>query len=143
MKKLVRTKVVPLLQCTDTEVLTGEKCGKIAKEEILFVGNTRSVFRDVIQNIIPTKHKLAVYGKGCNQFIDAEYIIFIYNVGKIMHMERKRMTENKNKYLRRLENRLYEQQAEIIEANKKIKSLNEELKKYKHKYHDINNSNIW
>ena len=74
LKKLVRTKVVPLLQCTDTEVFTGEKCGKIAKEEILFVGNTRNVFRDVIQYIIPTKHKLAVYGKGWNQFIDAEYI---------------------------------------------------------------------
>ena len=74
LKNLVKMPVFPLLQCTDTEVFTGEKDNSIEKTEILFVGNTRHVFRDVIKNILPTDYKLAVFGRGWGSFIDSKYI---------------------------------------------------------------------
>lgn len=52
-----------LLQCTDLDQIkftpTAEK-----KYELLFVGNSRNQFRQILQDLLPTPHDLSVYGSG-------------------------------------------------------------------------------
>lgn len=67
------TKVETLLQCTDPEVFKPYSEEKF-EYELLFVGNSRKVFRRAIKDIIPTKYNLAVYGTNWNIFIDKFYI---------------------------------------------------------------------
>ena len=75
LRKQVKTPVIPLLQCTDTDLFTGEKNEqRIEKSEILFVGNTRGTFRDAIRYLLPTERQLSVYGGGWDKFIDSKYI---------------------------------------------------------------------
>lgn len=74
LKTKVKAPIVPLLQCSDTDVFTGEQDNRFEKTQILFVGNTRSVFRDVIRNVIPTKYQISVYGQGWEKFIEHKYI---------------------------------------------------------------------
>ena len=74
LKNEVRTTVFPLLQCTDTDVFTGEQDKKVERSQVLFVGNTRGVFRDVIRNSIPADYQVSVYGQGWEKFIDSKYI---------------------------------------------------------------------
>ncbi len=71
LKNKVKSPVVPLLQCSDTDVFTGVQDKRFEKTQILFVGNTRSVFRDVVRNSIPTKYQLSVYGQGWEKFINS------------------------------------------------------------------------
>jgi O-antigen biosynthesis protein len=54
--------VIPLHQATDPERFHVAPTGPA--HELLFVGNTRGVRRKVIQDLLPTTHNLAVYGKG-------------------------------------------------------------------------------
>lgn len=74
LKTKVKTHVSALLQCSDVEVFTGEKHYFGETPDILFVGNTRNVFRESIRYLLPTEHKLSVYGKGWDNFIDPQYI---------------------------------------------------------------------
>lgn len=74
LRKQVRAPVIPLLQCTDTDLFTGERDERVEKSEILFVGNTRGIFRDVVRHLLPTEHQLSVYGKGWDKFIDPKHI---------------------------------------------------------------------
>lgn len=74
LKSKVRMPVIPLLQCTDTDVFTGEQDQKGEKTQVLFVGNTRGVFRDVIRNSIPADYQVSVYGQGWEKFIESKYI---------------------------------------------------------------------
>lgn len=80
--KVKRTKVYPLLQCTDSEVFKIPK--EIEKEEykcdILFVGNSRKVFRKIVKDTIEILPRLGInvdfriYGKDWEEFIDKKYI---------------------------------------------------------------------
>lgn len=66
--------VRPLLQCTDSTSFFPEK-NEYYSNDILFVGNTRGVFRSAIKNITQTNHNFSVYGGGnWHQFIDKEHI---------------------------------------------------------------------
>jgi len=62
-----------LLQCTDHEVFYHdykEEC----VNELLFVGNSRLVFRKIIKDLLPTDKDLSVYGTNWEPFIDKKYI---------------------------------------------------------------------
>ncbi len=73
-----------LLQCTDPEVMSvSEKdTAKAPKHspELLFVGNSRHIFRTILKDILPTNHELHVYGRHWEDFpevkehVVAEYI---------------------------------------------------------------------
>ena len=69
----LKTCVKPLLQCTDLEIFYPSKDNNY-NHEILFVGNTRGVFRSIIQDLLKTNHDFVVYGTGWDEFIDKKYI---------------------------------------------------------------------
>lgn len=73
MDKKLDTVVKPLLQCTDPEVFF-PKFNKDYSEDILFVGKTRRVFREIIKDISATSHDFSVYGEGWEQYIDKKFI---------------------------------------------------------------------
>lgn len=60
-------------QCTDPELFHPYNIDN-KKYDLLFVGNSRKVFRRIIKDIIPTKHELSVYGSNWEMFIDKQYI---------------------------------------------------------------------
>lgn len=70
---LVTVPVESMLQCTDPELFK-RSSGKGESCELLFVGNSRKMFRKVIQDIVPTEHNLHVYGTNWGAFIDESYI---------------------------------------------------------------------
>ena len=75
LKPLLKVPVYPLLQCTDPDVFNGESYGnKEKKYELLFVGNSRKIFRQIIKDVLPTPYDLAVYGTNWDGLIDAKYI---------------------------------------------------------------------
>lgn len=73
LKPLVSTPVYPLLQCTDPEVF-GSVVDEEKKYELLFVGNSRKVFRKVIQDVLPTDYSLSIYGTNWDGFVDPSLI---------------------------------------------------------------------
>ena len=48
------------------------------KSEILFVGNSRKVFRQIIQDILPFSHKLQIWGSNWDIFLPAKQICGTY-----------------------------------------------------------------
>ena len=73
IKEQVNTNVTSLLQCTDPEVFYPE-IDENHRDEILFVGVTRGVYRKIIKDILKTKNDVSVYGMGWDKFIDKKYI---------------------------------------------------------------------
>lgn len=69
----VNTIVEPLLQCTDEKIFYPEQKDDL-KTDILFVGNTRGVYRKIIKDALDTKHDVTIYGPGWEKFIDKKYI---------------------------------------------------------------------
>jgi len=64
--------VMPLLQCSDTDLFYPVDMKEDI--ELLFVGNSRKIFRKVIQWILPTKYNLEIYGSNWEKFVDHKYI---------------------------------------------------------------------
>ncbi len=62
-----------LLQCTDPELFYPDPDSDY-QNELLFVGNSRKVFRKIVKDLLPTDHDLAVYGKNWRRFIRWRYI---------------------------------------------------------------------
>ncbi|RBQ22786.1 hypothetical protein ALNOE001_14790 [Candidatus Methanobinarius endosymbioticus] len=73
LKELLSVPVTPLLQCTDPEIFYPKPSRKY-KHDILFVGNTRNIFRKAIKYIFPTNRDLGIYGKGWRNFIPEKSI---------------------------------------------------------------------
>lgn len=73
IKTEVNANVAPLLQCTDPEVFYREVDDSVS-EEILFVGVTRGVYREIVRDILKTNHDVSVYGMGWEKYIDEKYI---------------------------------------------------------------------
>lgn len=73
IKNKVNTNVSSLLQCTDPEVFYPEFDESITNE-ILFVGVTRGVYREIIKDTLKTNHDISIYGKGWEDYIDEKYI---------------------------------------------------------------------
>ena len=73
LENKVGTAVKPLLQCTDSDVFFNEEDDSIA-EDILFVGVTRGVYRDIVKDILKTDHDVSIYGMGWEKFVDKKFI---------------------------------------------------------------------
>jgi Glycosyl transferases group 1/Methyltransferase domain len=74
IKKLADVPVGTMLQCCDPELFYPES-SKDYEHEILFVGNSRKVFRKIIKDLIPTDKSLSVYGTNWDDLIDEKYIM--------------------------------------------------------------------
>ncbi|WP_044913024.1 glycosyltransferase [Butyrivibrio sp. WCE2006] len=80
MKKKFGEKVaVPseiLMQCTDPSVMSYSKDKVIPENnyapELLFVGNSRGVFRKILRDVLPTDHDLHVYGRHWDKFPEVQ-----------------------------------------------------------------------
>lgn len=92
MHRDLQTKIKPmssvLLQCVDEEVMTYSENGD-KKYELLFVGNSRHVFRPILRDLLPTEHKLTVYGRHWEEFPVKDYVVSEYleneKVGQAYH----------------------------------------------------------
>lgn len=73
IKEEVDVPVESMLQCTDPELFYPEP-SEDYEHELLFVGNSRKVFRKIIKDLLPTCYDLAVYGKDWEKLIDKKYI---------------------------------------------------------------------
>ena len=73
LKDNVGVPVKILLQCTDPEIFFAKEPSE-KKYQLLFVGNSRKVFRKIIRDMIPTNYDLSVFGKDWEEIIDAKYI---------------------------------------------------------------------
>ena len=72
LKDKLNVPVESLLQCTDLEVFYPDYSESF-EHELLFVGNSRNMFRKILRDLLPTTHDLAVYGKGW-EFLDKRLV---------------------------------------------------------------------
>lgn len=63
----------PLLQCTDPELFYNDP-NRVYQSDLLFVGNSRKVFRKILKDLLPTDKDLAVYGTHWKKFINQRHI---------------------------------------------------------------------
>lgn len=63
-----------LLQATNPERFKWQPADKSLASEVLFVGKTRGVFREVVDFAVRAKAPLSVYGEGWHDYIDAGFI---------------------------------------------------------------------
>lgn len=73
LSSLCDVPVEALLQCTDPELFYPRKSSEF-NHELLFVGNSRWVYRKIVRDILPTNRDLAVYGDNWDWFISSKYI---------------------------------------------------------------------
>ncbi len=77
-----------LLQCTDPDVMRADDQVKQAYE-LLFVGNSRHVYRQILKDLLPTEHHLTVYGRQWKEFPVYPYVVKKYldnkKVGQAYH----------------------------------------------------------
>lgn len=69
----LNTPIKPLLQCTDPDIFYFSKQDDIA-EDILFVGITRGVYREIIKDMMETDFDVSIYGSGWERYVDEKYI---------------------------------------------------------------------
>ena len=77
IKKLADVPVEPMLQCCDPELFYPDPNDDY-RHDILFVGNSRKVFRKIIKDLLPTDKSLSVYGTNWEDLIDKKYIMGEY-----------------------------------------------------------------
>ena len=77
-----------LMQCTDPQIM---HCTEEVQHEyeLLFVGNSRRVYRQILKDLIPTTHHLTVYGRHWEEFPVQDYVVADYianeEVGQAYH----------------------------------------------------------
>lgn len=76
----LNTIVKPLLQCTDPDVFYTDIDDDYA-EDILFVGRSRGVFRQIVKDALQTDHEVSVYGGAWGRFLTEDQVkgLFIPN----------------------------------------------------------------
>jgi len=62
-----------MLQCTDPEVFYPTEAQDY-RYYLLFVGNSRKVYRKILKDLLPTDHDLAVYGTNWKNIIPEKYV---------------------------------------------------------------------
>ena len=73
IKELVNVDVEALLQCTNPN-LFHQEYDEEYDSELLFVGNSRLIYRRILKDLLPTNYKLDVYGAMWDGIIDEKYI---------------------------------------------------------------------
>jgi spore maturation protein CgeB len=66
--------VTPLLQATDPSVFHPDAEAPSRQEGILFVGNTRGVYRPVVRDLVESGVDVVLYGRGWERFVDRRLI---------------------------------------------------------------------
>lgn len=76
IRKQVSVSVETMLQCTDPERFhpPTEKEKKKHHQQLLFVGNSRNIYRKILKDLMPTEYDLAVYGRRWEKIIPKKYI---------------------------------------------------------------------
>lgn len=74
LRPLTRTPVIALEQATDPRLFFPEPDPALA-HELVFVGNSRNVFRRILRDLLPTEHDLAVYGSNWEGIIDPALVV--------------------------------------------------------------------
>ena len=76
ISKRVSVPVRTMLQCTDPDRFKEptKKDRLEHHQQLLFVGNSREVYRKILKDLLPTKYDLAVYGKGWKNFLPKHII---------------------------------------------------------------------
>jgi glycosyltransferase involved in cell wall biosynthesis len=64
--------VEELLQCTDPELFYPEKSSNSTSDQVLFVGNTRGVYREVVRAAIEQGLEIDIYGAFWDKFISGD-----------------------------------------------------------------------
>jgi len=62
-----------MMQCTDPDIFYPDPKEE-KKTQILFVGNSRNVFRKILRDLLPTSYDLSVYGTRWEDFLEPQYI---------------------------------------------------------------------
>lgn len=73
LKIKLNVPVESLIQCTDPDLFYPE-FSKDYQHDLLFVGNSRNVFRKIVKDLLPTEKDFGLYGMYWDQFLDKEYI---------------------------------------------------------------------
>lgn len=73
IRGIVDVPVETMLQCTDPELFYHDFSEEY-KHDLLFVGNSRKVFRKIIKDLLPTDKDLSIYGANWEKLIDKKYI---------------------------------------------------------------------
>lgn len=77
-----------LMQCTDEEIMCAKE-NTDKKYELLFVGNSRHVYRQILKDLLPTKYKLTVIGRHWEEYPVQQYVVQDYisndEVGQAYH----------------------------------------------------------
>jgi len=72
----ISTPVEVMLQCTDPELFykPNKKEKQKYKQALLFVGNSRKIYRKIIKDLLPTEYDLAIYGSDWGSLVPEKYI---------------------------------------------------------------------
>ena len=73
LNKLIFPPSTVLLQCCDRHLICNESKGM--PSTLLFVGNSRGVFRSILRDLLPTSFDLKVYGGGWNNYPVRDYVV--------------------------------------------------------------------
>jgi len=73
LKTRINVPVECMWQCTNDHKFYPEYNEKY-DSELLFVGNSRKVYRKILKDLLPTEHELSVYGADWGGIIDKKYI---------------------------------------------------------------------
>lgn len=92
MLDMYQSQIIPpagvLLQCTDSETMQATD-NHDKKYELLFVGNSRNVYRQILKDLLPTEHHLTVYGRHWEAYPVQDYVVSDYidneKVGQAYH----------------------------------------------------------
>ncbi len=81
MKREIGPKIYPssgvLMQCTDPSIMTSDE-NRDKKYELLFVGNSRRVYRQILKDLLPTEFQLSVFGRHWEEYPVQEYVVNDY-----------------------------------------------------------------
>ena len=87
-KNIIKPESEVLLQCADTEIM---KCVDTfdKKYDLLFIGNSRGVYRKILEDVTPPDYPLTIYGRHWDRFPVSCYVAGRYmpreNVGQAYH----------------------------------------------------------
>ncbi len=77
-----------MMQCADAQRMTAVD-GNPKEYELLFVGNSRHVYRQILKDLLPTPYQLSVYGRHWEKFPVQDYVVAKYfpnsKVGQAYH----------------------------------------------------------
>ncbi|NER06636.1 MAG: glycosyltransferase family 1 protein, partial [Okeania sp. SIO3C4] len=74
LQKQVKVPVQTLLQCTDQNLFYPDKEGYEEVGEILFVGNSRKVYRQIVKDAVEAGLKIDVYGTNWEKLLPSGYL---------------------------------------------------------------------